>query len=128
MILLDTHVALWALSDPAKLSDVAGEAVSQAADVAVAGISWYELAWLIDAGRVEVDPDPRTWLRDAAMAVTTLSTTWEIAHRAADLSRHPRFPKDPADRLIYATALVHSIPLVTKDDRLREFDDATCRW
>lgn len=128
MILLDTHVALWVLSDPEKLSERAGAVVTRADEVAVAGITWYELAWLIDAGRVEVDPDSHSWLRDAATALTTLPTTWDVAHRAADLSRHPGFPKDPADRLIYATALVHAIPLITKDERLRTFDASTCLW
>ncbi len=128
MILLDTHVALWALTDPAKLSDAASAAIAGAARVCVAGISWYELAWLIDASRIQVHPDAHTWLRDAAAAVTTIGTTWEIAHHAAGLARHPAFPRDPADRLIYATAVVHQVPLVTKDEAIRDFDVRTCVW
>lgn len=128
MILVDTHVAFWALTEPARLSEAATAAVEAADRVSVAGISWYELAWLIDAGRIEVDPDPQTWLRDAAGSITTIGTTWNIAHRAAELSRHTAFPKDPADRLIYSTALVHQITLVTKDDAMRAFDSRTCVW
>jgi PIN domain nuclease of toxin-antitoxin system len=128
MILVDTHVAFWALTQPARLSEAATAALRAADRVSVAGISWYELAWLIDAGRIEVDPDPQTWLRDAATSISTIGTTWEIAHRAAGLSRHAAFPKDPADRLIYATALVHHAPLVTKDDAMHAFDSRTCVW
>ncbi|CAN5840378.1 type II toxin-antitoxin system VapC family toxin [soil metagenome] len=128
MILVDTAVAFWMLSDPARLSDAASEAIAGARVVAVAGISWYELAWLIDAGRIEVDADPQSWMRDAAAVVTTLATTWEIAHRAADLSRYPSFPKDLADRLIYATGRVHEIPLVTWDEKIAAFDASTCVW
>lgn len=128
MILLDTHVVFWVLCDPSRLSDAAASAVGAAAQVAVAGITWYELAWLIDAGRIQVEPDPASWLRDAAAEIVTLPSTWDIAHRAAGLSRHPVFPKDPADRLIYATAVVHDTTLVTRDDQLRAFDGRTCAW
>lgn len=128
MILLDTHVAFWALSEPERLSSAAHEAVENADELGVAGITWYELAWLIDAGRIAVEPDRRTWLRDAAGILATVSLTWEVAHHAADLSRHAAFPEDPADRIIYSTALAHGAVLVTRDDLLRAFDSRVCLW
>lgn len=128
MILLDTHVAFWVLSDPDKLSKKARAAVSNADELGVAGITWYELAWLIDAGRIDVEPDAITWLRDASHLCATIPLTWSIAHAAADLGQHDEFPKDPADRIIYATALNAKIPLVTKDERLRSFDRRVCVW
>ena len=128
MILLDTHVAFWALSDPDRLSKNARAAISDAAELGVSGITWYELAWLIDAGRIEVEPDPTTWLRDASQICVTIPLTWSIAHAAADLDRHAEFPKDPADRIIYSTALSAGIPLVTNDRRLRAFDRRVCVW
>jgi PIN domain nuclease of toxin-antitoxin system len=128
VILLDTHVAFWVLSDPARLSKNARASISDAAELGVASITWYELAWLIDAGRIEVEPDPTTWLRDASQICATIPLTWSIAHAAADLDRHDEFPKDPADRIIYSTAVSAGIPLVTKDRRLRAFDRRVCVW
>lgn len=128
MILLDTHAAFWVLAAPDRLSKTARDLVEKADDVSVAAISWYELAWLIDAQRITVDPDARTWLEDAARVLDTVPLTWTVAHRAADLSRHPSFPKDPADRIIYATAVLQGWMLVTQDLALRAFDQRVCLW
>lgn len=128
MIVVDTHVVFWMLVDPDRLSDRAGTAIANADSVGVAGISWYELAWLFDAGRLQANPDPRSWLKDAASEVTTLAASWEIGYRAASLSQKTSFPKDPADRLIYSTAIGYGADLVTKDTSLRAFDAATCIW
>lgn len=128
MILLDTHTILWVLGEPEKLSDRVRAVVEAADGLAVAGITWYELAWLIDAGRIEIRPDPANWLRDADQVVTTLPITWQVAHSASVLSGHGAFPKDPADRLIYATATTHDLQLVTRDTTLRDFDPQRCIW
>lgn len=50
MILLDTHAALWALTEPRRLSDTATSAITVAGAGAVAAITWYEMAWLSRCG------------------------------------------------------------------------------
>ena len=60
----------------------------------------------------------RSWLEQLAAQLRTVGTTPAIAAAAAALPRS--FPGDPADRLIYATAVEHGWPLVTKDQRLRQ--------
>lgn len=59
----------------------------------------------------------RAWLDQLAENIETVSITPAIAATAVALS--PSFPSDPADRLIYATAIERGWPLVTKDEQLR---------
>ena len=68
------------------------------------------------------------YLTGLSDSVVTAPLDAAIAWRAAALSAHPAFPNDPFDRLIYATALQRGVPLVTRDQKLLDFDSATCRW
>jgi PIN domain nuclease of toxin-antitoxin system len=79
-------------------------------------VSWFELAWLAQRGRITVPTPVRPWLERLAQDVRTVTTTPAIAATAAALPLS--FPSDPADRIIYATALEQGWPLVTKDERL----------
>ena len=117
-VLLDTHILQWWSAEPDRLSSVAADALSTADELAVAAISWFELAWLADRGRIVVTIPVRSWLEQLADGVRTIPLTPAIADAAVTLP--PTFPGDPADRLIYATAIEHGCRLVTKDLRLRE--------
>lgn len=116
-VLLDSHVVHWWSAEPARLSRTAARTVEGADELAVASITWFELAWLAEHGRIVVAVPTRTWLDELAGDVRTLGTTPAVAATAAALP--PAFPGDPADRLIYATAIEHGLELVTKDGRLR---------
>jgi PIN domain nuclease of toxin-antitoxin system len=120
-VLLDTHILHWWADEPEQLSAAATSALSSADELAVAAISWVELAWL--GSRRLILPIPlRSWLEQLAREVRTASLTPAIAARAAELPTS--FPRDPSDRLIYATAVEHGWRLVTKDQRIRTFDTA----
>jgi PIN domain nuclease of toxin-antitoxin system len=116
-LLLDSHVAHWWSAEPAKLSRTAAKAIEGAEELAIASISWFELAWLAENHRIVVTIPIRSWLDDLADDVRTVGTTPAIAATAVSLPES--FPGDPADRLIYATAIEHGWKLVTKDRRLR---------
>lgn len=118
MVLLDTHVVQWWSAEPKRLSEAAAQAVSEADQLAVAAISWFELAWLAAHERITVTIPIRSWLEQLASEVRTLGVTPAIADTAVALPSS--FPGDPADRLIYATAVEHGCRLVTKDRRLRD--------
>jgi PIN domain nuclease of toxin-antitoxin system len=118
-ILLDTHVIHWWSAEPGRLSSAAGEAIDAADELAVSAISWYELAWLARHERIEVSTPIRAWLWEIARDVRTIGITPAIADTAVALSS--AFPGDPADRLIYATAVENGWRLVTKDRRLRRY-------
>jgi PIN domain nuclease of toxin-antitoxin system len=60
----------------------------------------------------------RAWLERLASQIRTIDTTPAIAVTAASLPRS--FPRDPSDRLIYATAIEHGLQLVTRDEQMRQ--------
>jgi PIN domain nuclease of toxin-antitoxin system len=117
-LLVDTHVLQWWSAEPERLSGPALEALEGADELAVAAISWWELAWLARHGRISVDLPIATWLNGLAGAVRTVALSPSIAATAVSLPES--FPGDPADRLIYATAIEHGRQIVTKDARLRQ--------
>ncbi|CAN5495445.1 type II toxin-antitoxin system VapC family toxin [soil metagenome] len=116
-VLLDSHVVHWWSAEPERLSRPATRAIEAADELGVASISWFELAWLAQHERIALSVPLRAWLDGLAEHVRTIGTTPAIAATAVSLPGS--FPGDPADRLIYATAIEHGWPLVTKDSRLR---------
>jgi PIN domain nuclease of toxin-antitoxin system len=116
-VVLDSHVVHWWSAEPDRVSRRAAEALSGADELAVAAISWFELAWLAEHERISVAIPIRSWLEQLAAQVRTLPLTPAVAATAVSLPS--TFPGDPADRLIYATAIEHGCRLVTKDRRLR---------
>jgi PIN domain nuclease of toxin-antitoxin system len=116
-VLLDTHVVQWWSAEPERLSDAATKTLAEADQLAVAAISWFELAWLAAHERIIVTIPIRSWLEQLADGLRTFGLTPAIA--AAAVALPASFPGDPADRLVYATAVEHGCLLVTKDGRLR---------
>lgn len=116
-VVLDSHVVHWWSTEPDRVSRAATTALGAADELAVAAISWFELAWLADHERITVTIPIRSWLEQLAAQVRTLPLTPAVAATAVELPSS--FPGDPADRLIYATAIEHGCRLVTKDRRLR---------
>lgn len=115
-LLVDTHALQWWSAEPERLSPAASAALQDADGLAVAAITWYELAWLAHHGRISVNLPIDTWLRDLAGPVRTVALSPAIAATAVTLP--PGCPNDPADRIIYATAVEHGWPLVTKDTKI----------
>lgn len=116
-VLLDTHVIHWWSGDPDRISAAARKAIEGADELAVAAISWFELAWLAHLERIIVSVPVDRWLSKLSSSVRTVGITTNIA--AAAVALPSSFPGDPADRLIYATAIEHGWRLVTKDQRLQ---------
>lgn len=99
--------------------------------IGLAAISLKEAAWLLAHGRI-VLREPvapwSDWLRDAASApgLEVLPLTVEVAIASEQLPAS--FPKDPADRLIVATARIHGLTLITADDALRKPAHVPTLW
>ncbi len=115
-MLLDTHVVHWWSAEPDRVSSAAQAALEQADDLVVAAISWYELAWLAEHERIAVGIPVRSWLQGLAAQLRTIPINPAIAHTAVSLPSS--FPGDPADRMIYATAVENDLQLVSKDQAM----------
>ena len=120
MILLDTHVLAWAVDDSKLLSRAAASAIRRArrdGGLAVSAITVWELALLVARGKVQVYGSIETSLRLLLEGVTILPITTEIAALATQFPDD--YPRDPADRLIGATARAEGLTLVTRDEKIR---------
>lgn len=129
-IICDTHALIfWAIA-PERLSARAAAAIEDARprrELACSDIVFWEMALLIEHGRLETPVAPAQFLNDLirGMELTVLPISPEIAL----LSRSDRFPhKDPADRLIGATALHYHAPLVSADRQLAEVAGLRVIW
>ncbi len=119
-LLLDTHAVHWWSAEPSRLSRTAQRALEAVEEVLVAAITWHELAWLARHERIVLDIPIRSWLEELSANVRTVGLTPAIADTAVSLPSS--FPRDPADRLIYASAIERGAKLVTKDRSIAEHD------
>jgi len=121
VILLDTHVLVWMVSDSSRLSRSATRELRKAeqnGELAIASITLWELALLYQGGRLRtsgsIESSIRMILEKSRVQVIEISP--EIAALTAAFP--DSYPKDPADRLIGATARAHGFTVITQDERI----------
>ena len=129
MILLDTHALLWWALDPGQLSDTARSACDRMETEGgfASSISIWEIAVKVKRGKLELGISTEELARRIAdaSAVELLSVDWPTWVRAVEL---PWDHRDPADRVIVATAQLRGLPILTKDALLHAFAGASCLW
>jgi PIN domain nuclease of toxin-antitoxin system len=131
MILLDTHSWIWWISNPELLSAVARETIDDAArkhELFVSTISSWELALLVEKGRLALSLDVRDWIArsEALPFLSFVPLTNAIAIESVRLQEFPH--ADPADRIIVATAMSLGARVVTKDENISRYPPARALW
>jgi PIN domain nuclease of toxin-antitoxin system len=111
MLNLDTHILLHALAGG--LTEAEEELLARR-QWSISEIVRWEICKLQQLGRIEIDLDSAL-VRRTLNRIHTWPLTWEICRASCSLD----IRSDPADELIAATSLVHNLPLVTRDQRIR---------
>ena len=132
MIVLDTHALLWWVSTPDRIPRksrrLLDTAIAEKKSILVSSISLWEIALLVERGRLELTMPVTVWLShlEAIQWLTFVPVDNGIAVRSVQLDAFPH--RDPADRIIVATALGQNATLITADDRLRGYSPLRSSW
>src|ERR1700687_5014404 len=130
MILVDTHVVLWLALEPARISRRAAGVIEETRrsgeGLAISDMTLLEIAVIESKHRIQLSASLETFLAEVESRFVILPITGRISVRAVGLPA--TYPKDPADRVIRATASVEGIPLITADNDIRKSKALRTIW
>ncbi len=118
--LIDTHIWIWWISRSPKLPRKIIALLDHTADrpwLSVASL--WEVSILVETGEVELAPSTRMWLEAATHPLTVQLAQLSRAVALELLELPASLHRDPADRIIVATARALEVPLLTFDRRIR---------
>lgn len=131
MIVLDTHTLVWWVTGDVTLSKKAKSIIEREQDggeIVISAITAWEITMLVEKDRLVLSMDVGSWLATVTEieGVKFLPVDVEIASKSALLPGE--FHKDPADRMIVATARKLAVPVVTKDEKIRSYPHVKTVW
>lgn len=131
MIVLDTHILVWWVTGDAALSEEAKAVIEReqnGGEIIVSAISAWEITMLVEKERLVLSMDVSKWLATVAEieGVKFLPVDVDIANKSVVLPGE--FHKDPADRMIVATARKLAAPLVTRDEKIKSYPHVKTIW
>jgi len=131
VIVLDTHALIWWVTGDSLLSKKAKTVINKemvGGEIIISSITAWEVAMLVEREKIFLSMDVSRWLATVAEIdnVHFVPVDTEIALKSVDLPG--TFHKDPADRMIVATARTLAAPLVTKDEKIRAYVHVKTIW
>ena len=131
MIVLDTHVWVWFISNPELLSTAAKKAIDislKQKTIFISSISAWEVALLAAKKRLKLSIDVTDWISKSERLpfFQFIPVDNSVAVKSVNLPKP--LHKDPADRLIIATAISIAAPVVTKDEKLLDYPHVKTIW
>lgn len=132
MIVLDTHILIWWIDSPQKLSKKARAVIEEEKgkekSILVSSITIFEIYLLIKKGKLELTEHPGVWLEkiESLPSVRSIPVDNKIAADSVNLADFP--DKDPADRMIVATALLYGAKLITSDKKIINYKRVQTVW
>lgn len=131
MIVLDTHIWLWWLHDPGKLSADADRLIQQeqfSGALVISAISVWEVAVKVQSGKLAIPMDINRWYELARSYPSTVIEPLSPVDAIASTQLPGDFHKDPADRIIVALARRLSVPLLTCDRKILDYKHVVTVW
>lgn len=128
MILLDTCTFLWLMLDPDKLSKKAREVIEHDSQTLhLSSISALEIGMLLKKKRISLPLPTAEWLEKSRefLDLREIPMNDSIAISATELPQHH---KDPADRIIIATAKVNKLKILSPDKHIKSYKEAKVIW
>jgi len=117
-ILIDTHIYLWMLSCPEKLSEIRKyELESPANEVFLSAISIAELMIKKSIGKIEINFDPINLAKKMGLEILDFSE-----NDAVLLGNLPFYHKDPFDRMLISQSIANKLNLMTDDSKLSQYN------
>ena len=131
MIVLDTHVWVWFVSNPELLSKPAKKAINAAMaqkEIFISSISAWEVALLVDKKRLELTIDVTDWIAksEKLQFFQFIPVDNSVAVKSVNLPQP--LHSDPADRIIIATAITIAASVVTKDEKILNYPHVKSIW
>jgi PIN domain nuclease of toxin-antitoxin system len=131
VIVLDTHTLIWWVTSDAALSKKAKAAIEReraGGEIIVSAISAWEIAMLVERETVAFSMDVENWLATVQQIPGVRFAPVDVDISVKSVQLPGEFHKDPADRLIVATARKFAAPLVTKDLKIRAYAHVKTIW
>ena len=131
MILLDTHVLIWYLDNPNLCSKKALNAINIAQkenNIFISSMSIWEITMLVKKGRLEFKMDVNLWIKKCEQLpfLNFIPVDNDIAYHSVTLPSP--LHNDPVDRILIATSRIHKKTIITKDERILNYNHITSIW
>lgn len=123
MIIIDTHIWIWWVTNSTSLNKEHRSFLEKqkAGEIAINSISCWEVAKLVELGKLELNISVEQWLKEAIDYYNVTALPLDIPVIVESTRLPGNFHKDPADQLIVASARVLDIPLLTEDSKILKY-------